>query len=92
MGAIEFDTLGVSKALQGMGFTREQAEGLAEMQRSTLENFAQARELATKKDVLELKRDMADMESRLTKALYNALFGFAAAIAGIMAVVVAMLK
>jgi len=54
MTAITFDTLGYSKKLQELGFTREQAEGLAELHK----------ELVT--EGLATKQDLKDLEYRLT--------------------------
>lgn len=39
-----------------------------------------SRELATKADILRLEKHMSEQEARLLKAIYNALFTFAAVI------------
>jgi hypothetical protein len=57
MAAITFDTLGYSKKLQALGFSREQAEGLAELHKDLV-----AEGLAT-------KQDLKDLEYRLTVRL-----------------------
>ena len=65
MTAITFDTLGYAKKLQELGFTREQAEGFAEIQRTIIED-----RLATKADLLvvksELEQKLKELEYRLT--------------------------
>jgi len=38
MTSVTFDTLGYSKRLQELGFTREQAEGFAQMQREIVDD------------------------------------------------------
>jgi len=54
MPTTTFDTLGYSKKLQELGFTREQSEGLAELHK----------ELVT--EGLATKQDLKDLEYRLT--------------------------
>lgn len=60
--AIAFDTLAFAKKLKAVGFTEEQAEVQAE----TFAEIINER-LATKQDILELKRDMKEMETSLRK-------------------------
>ena len=57
---IIFDTLTYAKRLKAVGFTEEQAE----VQTQILAQIVDEK-LATKKDILELKRDMKEMELRL---------------------------
>ncbi|MDW7681143.1 MAG: hypothetical protein SCK70_11300 [bacterium] len=59
---IIFDTLTYAKKLQAVGFTEEQAE----VQTQILAQIVDEK-LATKKDILELKRDMKEMESSLRR-------------------------
>ena len=65
MATATFDTLAYSKKLQELGFTREQSEGFAHLQRELIDD-----RLATKQDLLavkiELQQQMKDMEYRLT--------------------------
>ena len=58
MTTITFDTLGYAKKLQELGFTREQAEGFAEIQRTIIED-----RLVTKEH-LDIR--MKELEYRLT--------------------------
>jgi hypothetical protein len=58
--AIAFDTLAYAKKLKKVGFTEEQAEVQAETLAQTIDE-----RLATKKDILDLRRDMKEMELRL---------------------------
>lgn len=65
MNTVPFDTLKFAKRMAEAGFTKKQAEALAEEQSSLIEN-----ELATKKDLYaleaNLKRDIRELEMRLT--------------------------
>jgi hypothetical protein len=59
--ALNFDTLAFAKKLKSSGFTEQQAETLAEAQAELIYE-----RLATKSDIMELKRDIKEMESTLT--------------------------
>lgn len=61
MTTTTFDTLRYAKKLQELGFTREQAEGFAELQSDLLDSSA-----ATKSDIRDLKQEIREMEMRLT--------------------------
>lgn len=61
MTSIAFDTLKYAKKLTAAGFTEQQAEALAEEQASLVEN-----KLATKRDIEDVRRDIRDLESKLT--------------------------
>lgn len=65
MSATTFDTLGFAKKLQELGFTREQAEGFAQLQREIIDE-----RLATKADLWavknELHQQIKELEYRLT--------------------------
>ena len=58
---VVFDTLAYAKKLKAAGFTEEQAEVQAE----ALAEIVDER-LATKQDILALKRDIKELEMRLT--------------------------
>ena len=58
--AIVFDTLAYAKKLKAVGFTEEQAEVQAEALAEIVEE-----RLATKHDILELKRDVKQLEISL---------------------------
>ena len=60
--AIAFDTHAYVKKLKAVGFTEEQAEAQAE----TLAELIDER-LATKHDIMLLKRDMKEMEASLKR-------------------------
>ena len=68
---ILFDTLEFSKELRNCGFTEEQAEGLAKAQKNALDQMVDAKDLATKKDMMQLehnlKKDMLQLEHNLKK-------------------------
>lgn len=61
MNTVAFDTLKFAKRMTEAGFTKKQAETLAEEQAGLIEN-----NLATKRDIAELRRDMKELEHRLT--------------------------
>jgi predicted phage-related endonuclease len=59
---IAFDTLAYAKKLKSVGFTEEQAEVQAE----TLASVINER-LATKQDILAMRRDMKELETSLRR-------------------------
>lgn len=59
--ALAFDTLGYAKKLEAVGVPQEQAEVHAEALAEIIDE-----RLATKQDILDLRRDMKEMEMRLT--------------------------
>ena len=58
---VAFDTLAYVKKLKAVGVPEEQAEVQAEAFSEIIEE-----RLATKQDILELKRDIKELETRLT--------------------------
>ncbi|MBT7069231.1 MAG: DUF1640 domain-containing protein [Verrucomicrobia bacterium] len=60
-GTLTFDTLAYSKRLRQAGFTEQQAEVQAEALAHVIDE-----RLATKDDIVGLKRDLKEMEMRLT--------------------------
>lgn len=99
MGSIAFDTLGASKALQQNGFSREQAEAIAELQRSALEQFSHARELATKQDIARLNSRIMETQRQITEAILqsqrymtNLMLTLDAVIVAAIGIAVALLK
>jgi hypothetical protein len=62
MSAVAFDTLKYAKRLKEAGFTEQQAEALASAQVDLIEA-----NLATKADILGLKRDIKELEAKLTR-------------------------
>ena len=62
MSALAFDTHAYVKRLVGAGMPEPQAEVIAEEQRSLIAN-----DLATKRDIAEIKRGVKEMETRLTR-------------------------
>ena len=89
MTTITFDTLNFSKRLKSAGFTEEQAEALSEAQKTSLAEVMD-NSMATKGDIVairqdveSLRRDMKEMELRLTVkmgALMAAAVGLVAAL------------
>jgi hypothetical protein len=60
MSATTFDTLMYAKKLKEAGFSDKQAEIQAEAMREIIET-----NLATKQDILDLRRDLKEMEYRI---------------------------
>ena len=58
MSGTTFDTLGFARKLQELGFTKEQAEGFAQLQRELID------ERLVTKDYLDMR--LKDLEYRLT--------------------------
>lgn len=95
-GSVAFDTLAVSKKLvKEGGFTQTQAEAIAEAlaeRDSAKVDKDELAQLATKADILRVEKQISDLETRVMRSTYNAMFGLVAAIAAISAVVIAILK
>ncbi|MGH8511599.1 MAG: hypothetical protein ACREU8_09530 [Gammaproteobacteria bacterium] len=64
MSAIAFDTLKFAKRLKEAGFTEQQAEALADAEAELIEQ-----NLATKRDIAEIKRDIKELEVTLRKEI-----------------------
>ena len=65
MTSTTFDTLAYSKKLQELGFTREQSEGFAQLQRELIDD-----KLATKQDLREMEvRLMAEIAKSRAETL-----------------------
>ena len=60
MNAIAFDTLKFAKRLKEAGFTEQQAEALADAEAEFIEQ-----NLATKRDIANVKRDIKELEVTL---------------------------
>ncbi|MGH8533309.1 MAG: hypothetical protein ACREV1_11465 [Gammaproteobacteria bacterium] len=60
MNAIAFDTLKFAKRLKEAGFTEQQAEALAAAEAEFIGD-----NLATKRDIAELKRDIKELEVKI---------------------------
>jgi hypothetical protein len=73
MTSIVFDTLQCAKRLEGAGFTRQQAEAQAEEIAKVIDE-----QLATKKDVREIKKEIKELEERLSYKLTTRLGGITA--------------
>ena len=61
MATITFDTLKVSKRLREAGYTEQQAEAFAEVQKETIDE-AMGTILATKDDIRRLELELAVMK------------------------------
>jgi len=64
MPAIAFDTLAYAKKPESAGFTTEQAQVQTEGMANLIND-----NLATKQDIIDLKRDLKELEMRITVRL-----------------------
>lgn len=73
MATITFDTLEFSKTLQKSGFTQEQAEAMAQAQRTAMKEILATQELATKADLERTKNELieriAENKAELTERI-----------------------
>ena len=83
---ITFDTLAYAKKLKSVGFTEDQAEVQAEALVQIIDE-----RLATKQDILSLRRDMKEMELRLKHDLTLRLGAMLTATVAIFAALVKLL-
>jgi hypothetical protein len=86
MTSATFDTLNFAKRLEQLGFTREQSEGFAQLQREIVDE-----RLATKQDIKDLRAEMREMEYRLTVNITKWVAGMLLAQAGVVAALVKLL-
>ena len=70
MHTMTFDTLKLARKLEASGFTQQQAVGAAE---AMAESLAEVSGLATKEDVSDLRRDLAETKADLLKWMFGAL-------------------
>ena len=84
--SVVFDTLAYAKKLRGAGFTEQQAEVQAEALAQIIDE-----RLATKQDIQELRRDIIEMEQRLTYKLTIRLGTMLVAAVGVVAALVKIL-
>ncbi len=92
MSQATLDTLELSKRLQKAGFSQEQADPLASVQREATDEIVKSRELATKQDIMRVEIKLNEMEPRMTRTLFNMLLGFAAAIGAFFGITVSFIK
>ena len=64
MSALAFDTLKFAKRLKEAGFTEQQAEALAQAEAEWIEQ-----NLATKRDIADLKRDIKELEVKMEQKI-----------------------
>ena len=90
MATITFDTLAYFNKLKGAGFTERQAEVAAEAQKEAIDIVISEIEvrhlnaMATKLDIAEVRRDMAETKADLIRWVVGAGFLQSALIAGLM--------
>lgn len=69
MTAIAFDTLAYSKKLQAAGMPATQADAFAEAQQDAIRHVIDAKELATKGDLLTLRQDLLTMRKDIVEEM-----------------------
>ena len=82
MTTTTFDTLTFVKKLKSAGVDEKQAEIQAEVLNNALSDFQQ-KELATKQDIGLIRKDLAEMETRITRTILTAMLGMTAIFAAI---------
>lgn len=77
MTAITFDTLAFSKQLQESGMPQAQAEALAKAQKEAFNELVQAKDFATKQDIVNaevaLKQSIAENKKDIIQMKYDLL-------------------
>lgn len=81
MAAIIFDTLAYTQRLEKSGFTREQAEAVANANAEALRDMTATQELGTRKDLAEAKTNLekslaetkADLQKQIAEAKHELL-------------------
>ena len=84
MSTTTFDTLTYSKKLQELGFTREQSEGFAQLQRELIDE-----RLATKADLFSVK---TELQQQIKESEYRLTIRLGTMMAASVAIVVALVK
>lgn len=91
MTAIAFDTLAYSKKLQAAGMSAPQADAFAEAQQDAIRQVVDAKELATKGDLLALRKDLAEETAKLKVDLIKWMIGLLIAQSGLFIGLIAFL-
>lgn len=91
MTAIAFDTLAYSKKLQAAGMPATQADAFAEAQQDAIRHVIDARELATKGDLLELRKEIVEGREKLKFELIKWIIGLLIAQSGLFIGLIAFL-
>jgi len=84
MSATTFDTLSFAKKMQALGFTKEQAEGFAQLQREIIDD-----RLSTKQDLRELE---TRLDNKIEKLEYRLTIRLGGMMAASIAIVAALVK
>ena len=84
MSATTFDTLSFAKKMQALGFTKEQAEGFAQLQREIIDDRP-----STKQDLRELE---TRLDNKIEKLEYRLTIRLGGMMAASIAIVAALVK
>ena len=82
MASITFDTLAYSKTLQAAGIPQAQADALAKAQKDAIDEMVDAKELATKKDLMVA---LADTKHEILKWMMGMLVAQTAMLVAVIA-------
>lgn len=85
MAQITFDTLEFADTLQKAGVPREQAEAMARASQKAIGLVVEQKDLATKKDILELRNEMLAMKADLIRWMVGLVAGLGAFLVAVMA-------
>lgn len=85
MTQITFDTLEFADTLQKAGVPREQAEAMARASQKAIGLVVEQKDLATKKDILELRNEMLAMKADLIRWMVGLVAGLGAFLVAVMA-------
>lgn len=77
MSTITFDTFEFNNTLRDGGFDEKQAAALTKAQSKAASQIHDAGEYATKKDIMDVRKDMAELKSELYKGMMLQTFAIA---------------
>ena len=85
MSQLTFDTLEFADTLRKAGVPPEQAEAFSRASQKAFGQMLELKDVATKKDILELRAEMADMRTDLIKWMVGCNIALAAVLISVMA-------
>lgn len=77
MSTITFDTFEFNNTLRDGGFDEKQAAALTKAQSKAAAQIHDAGEYATKKDIMDVRKDMSELKSELYKGMMLQTFAIA---------------
>ena len=92
MTQITFDTLEFADTLQKAGVPREQAEAMARASQKAIGLVVEQKDLATKKDILELRMELKEEMMAMKTDLIRWMVGLVAGLGAFLVAVMAWMK